>query len=44
MRLINMYRTRGHVLADLNPLSDEPGHSPELDLGYYGLSIGDLDR
>ncbi|HYW35577.1 MAG TPA: multifunctional oxoglutarate decarboxylase/oxoglutarate dehydrogenase thiamine pyrophosphate-binding subunit/dihydrolipoyllysine-residue succinyltransferase subunit [Balneolaceae bacterium] len=44
MRLINMYRTRGHVLADLNPLSDEPGHSPELDLEYYGLSIGDLDR
>ncbi len=43
MRLINMYRTRGHVLADLNPLSDEPGHSPELDLGYYGLSLGDLD-
>ncbi len=44
MRLINMYRTRGHVLADLNPLSDEPGHSPELDLEYYGLTLWDLDR
>lgn len=44
MRLINMYRTRGHVLADLNPLSDEPGHSPELDFEYYGLTLWDLDR
>lgn len=44
MRLINMYRTRGHVLADLDPLSDEPGHSPELDFEYYGLTLWDLDR
>ncbi|HKK44676.1 MAG TPA: multifunctional oxoglutarate decarboxylase/oxoglutarate dehydrogenase thiamine pyrophosphate-binding subunit/dihydrolipoyllysine-residue succinyltransferase subunit [Balneolaceae bacterium] len=44
MRLINMYRTRGHKLADLDPLSDEPGHSPELDLEYYGLTLWDLDR
>lgn len=44
MRLINMYRTRGHVLADLDPLSDEPGHSPELDFDYYGLTLWDLDR
>jgi len=44
MRLINMYRTRGHVLADLDPLSDEPGHSPELDFRYYGLTLWDLDR
>lgn len=44
MRLINMYRTRGHVLADLDPLSDETGHSPELELEYYGLTLWDLDR
>ncbi|MBN2733214.1 MAG: multifunctional oxoglutarate decarboxylase/oxoglutarate dehydrogenase thiamine pyrophosphate-binding subunit/dihydrolipoyllysine-residue succinyltransferase subunit [Balneolaceae bacterium] len=44
MRLINMFRTRGHVLADLDPLSDEPNHSPELDLEYYGLTLWDLDR
>ena len=44
MRLINMYRIRGHVLADLDPLSDEPGHSPELDYEYYGLSLWDMDR
>ncbi len=43
-RLINMYRMRGHVLADVNPLGSEPGHSPELDLDYYGLSLWDLDR
>lgn len=43
-RLISMYRVRGHVLADLDPLGSEPGHSPELDLEYYGLSLWDLDR
>ena len=39
-----MYRMRGHVLADLDPLGTEPGHNPELDLEYYGLSLWDLDR
>lgn len=43
-RLINMYRIRGHVLANLNPLGKEPGHNPELNLDYYGLSLWDLDR
>lgn len=43
-RLINMYRMRGHVLADLDPLEATPGHGPELDLEYYGLSLWDLDR
>lgn len=43
-RLINMYRMRGHVLADLDPLGSGPGHSPELDLEYYGLTLWDLDR
>ena len=43
-RLISMYRMRGHVLADLDPLGKEPGHNPELDLDYYGLSLWDLDR
>lgn len=44
MQLINMYRTRGHMLADLNPLKHGPGHSPELEFNYYGLTIWDLDR
>tara|TARA_Y100001935_G_scaffold255672_1_gene271328 strand:+ start:152986 stop:156642 length:3657 start_codon:yes stop_codon:yes gene_type:complete len=43
-RLINMYRMRGHVLANLDPLEKEPGYNPELDLAYYGLSLWDLDR
>ncbi len=43
-RLINMYRMRGHVLANLDPLEKKPGHNPELDLEYYGLSLWDLDR
>lgn len=43
-RLINLYRLRGHVLADLDPLGAEPGQGPELDLEYYGLTLWDLDR
>ncbi|MDX1640485.1 MAG: multifunctional oxoglutarate decarboxylase/oxoglutarate dehydrogenase thiamine pyrophosphate-binding subunit/dihydrolipoyllysine-residue succinyltransferase subunit [Balneolaceae bacterium] len=43
-RLIYMYRMRGHVLADLDPLGTEPGTGPELDLEYYGLTLWDLDR
>jgi multifunctional 2-oxoglutarate metabolism enzyme len=43
-RLINMYRMRGHVLANLDPLGTGPGHSPDLDLEYYGLTLWDLDR
>jgi 2-oxoglutarate dehydrogenase E1 component len=43
--LINMYRVRGHLIADLDPLSAEPPemHS-ELDPLTYGLTIWDLDR
>lgn len=44
MQLISMYRTRGHLLADLNPLKHGPGHYPELEFEYYGLTIWDLDR
>ncbi|MDQ4064944.1 MAG: multifunctional oxoglutarate decarboxylase/oxoglutarate dehydrogenase thiamine pyrophosphate-binding subunit/dihydrolipoyllysine-residue succinyltransferase subunit, partial [Actinomycetota bacterium] len=43
-RLINMYRVRGHLLADLNPISWEVLTHPELDLSYYGLTVWDLDR
>ena len=39
-----MYRMRGHVLANLDPLGSGPGRSPELDLEYYGLTLWDLDR
>ncbi|HEV3472300.1 MAG TPA: multifunctional oxoglutarate decarboxylase/oxoglutarate dehydrogenase thiamine pyrophosphate-binding subunit/dihydrolipoyllysine-residue succinyltransferase subunit, partial [Actinomycetota bacterium] len=43
-RLINMYRVRGHLLADLDPIGFEVLAHPELDLSYYGLTVWDLDR
>ena len=44
-QLINMYRVRGHLIAQLDPLRTEPpALHPELDLAHYGLSVWDLDR
>ncbi|NLA34435.1 MAG: multifunctional oxoglutarate decarboxylase/oxoglutarate dehydrogenase thiamine pyrophosphate-binding subunit/dihydrolipoyllysine-residue succinyltransferase subunit [Actinobacteria bacterium] len=43
--LINMYRVRGHLIADLDPLAAEPPQMhPELDPAFYGLTIWDLER
>ncbi|MBA3653409.1 MAG: multifunctional oxoglutarate decarboxylase/oxoglutarate dehydrogenase thiamine pyrophosphate-binding subunit/dihydrolipoyllysine-residue succinyltransferase subunit [Actinobacteria bacterium] len=43
--LINMYRVRGHLIADLDPLRwKEPHMHAELDPATYGLTIWDLDR
>jgi multifunctional 2-oxoglutarate metabolism enzyme len=43
--LINMYRVRGHLIANLDPLGVEPPHiHPELDPLTYGLTIWDLPR
>ena len=44
MQLINAYRVRGHLIADLDPLGGEPSYHPELDPETYGLTIWDLDR
>lgn len=44
MNLINHFRRRGHILADVNPLDRAPKSSPELELEQYGLSMWDLDR
>jgi 2-oxoglutarate decarboxylase len=45
LQLINMYRVRGHLLADLDPLDIKPPRMhPELDPNHFGLSIWDLDR
>ena len=45
LELINAYRVRGHLLADIDPLRTRPiAHHPELDLETYGLTIWDLDR
>jgi multifunctional 2-oxoglutarate metabolism enzyme len=43
--LINMYRVRGHLIADLDPLTAKvPDMHPELDPATYGLTLWDLDR
>ena len=44
LQLINAFRVRGHLIADLNPLGVEPSYHPELDPAKYGLTIWDLDR
>nr|PZN34910.1 MAG: multifunctional oxoglutarate decarboxylase/oxoglutarate dehydrogenase thiamine pyrophosphate-binding subunit/dihydrolipoyllysine-residue succinyltransferase subunit [Actinomycetota bacterium] len=44
-RLINAYRSQGHLIADLDPLRQHPpALHPELDPAFYGLTIWDLDR
>ena len=42
--LIYGYRTLGHTLARVNPLSDEIPVQPMLDLNEFGLSDSDLDE
>ncbi|HEX8098971.1 MAG TPA: 2-oxo acid dehydrogenase subunit E2, partial [Actinomycetota bacterium] len=45
LRLANMYRVRGHLIANLDPLGpDEVLHHPELDPEFHGLTMWDLDR
>lgn len=44
IQLINAYRVRGHLLADVNPLGLEAYYYPELDPAHYGFTIWDFDR
>jgi len=45
IELINSYRVRGHLIADIDPLHAMPVlYHPELDIETYGLTIWDLDR
>ncbi|HEV8658615.1 MAG TPA: multifunctional oxoglutarate decarboxylase/oxoglutarate dehydrogenase thiamine pyrophosphate-binding subunit/dihydrolipoyllysine-residue succinyltransferase subunit, partial [Thermoanaerobaculia bacterium] len=44
LQMINAYRVRGHLLADLDPLEYKVGHHAELNPQYYGLTVWDLDR
>ena len=44
LQLINAYRIRGHMLADIDPLNMTSHHAAELDLENFGLTIWDLDR
>ncbi|WP_425429759.1 multifunctional oxoglutarate decarboxylase/oxoglutarate dehydrogenase thiamine pyrophosphate-binding subunit/dihydrolipoyllysine-residue succinyltransferase subunit [Corynebacterium phocae] len=49
LQLIEAYRSRGHLLANVNPLGwKQPGlpwpNHRDLDMQTYGLTIWDLDR
>lgn len=45
LTLIRATRVRGHLLADLNPLTKEvKEYHPDLDPSTYGLTLWDLDR
>jgi 2-oxoglutarate dehydrogenase E1 component len=42
--LIRSYRTRGHIIAKLDPLRQPKDKPRELDPDYHGLTDADLDR
>ena len=44
MDLIHAYRTRGHLVADIDPLQYRQRKHPDLDVSTYGLTLWDLDR
>ena len=44
LQLINLYRVRGHLIADLDPLGSPTPYHPELDPATYKLTLWDLDR
>ncbi|HEY5536365.1 MAG TPA: multifunctional oxoglutarate decarboxylase/oxoglutarate dehydrogenase thiamine pyrophosphate-binding subunit/dihydrolipoyllysine-residue succinyltransferase subunit [Ignavibacteria bacterium] len=44
IQMINMYRVRGHLLANLDPLHPKAQYHPELDPSHYGLTVWDYDR
>ena len=44
VRLIDAYRSIGHVFAHLDPLSDAPTGSPADDLAEFNLGDTDLDQ
>ncbi len=42
-KLIDAYRTRGHLIADTNPIGGRLNRHAQLDLVHFGLSEKDLD-
>ncbi|MDD7940073.1 multifunctional oxoglutarate decarboxylase/oxoglutarate dehydrogenase thiamine pyrophosphate-binding subunit/dihydrolipoyllysine-residue succinyltransferase subunit [Actinomycetospora lutea] len=44
IELIDAYRTRGHLMADTDPLSHPQRKHPDLDIASHGLTLWDLDR
>jgi len=43
-RLIQAWRERGHLAADIDPLGISRAPNPDLDLSAHSLTIWDLDR
>ena len=41
-KLIDAYRSRGHLIAKTNPVRDRREHKSDLELDYFGLSSDDL--
>lgn len=44
LQLINFYRVRGHLIADLDPLGSKTTYHPELDPSTFNFTVWDLDR
>ena len=42
--LIRSFRTRGHIIAQVDPLRQPKATPPELEPAYHGLAEADLDR
>ncbi len=43
LKLIDAYRTRGHLFTETNPVRDRRIYTPNLDIENFGLSQSDLD-
>ena len=44
LELIESYRTRGHLMANTDPLNYRQRRHPDLDVLSHGLTLWDLDR
>jgi 2-oxoglutarate decarboxylase len=44
LELIDAHRTRGHLMADTDPLNYRQRRHPDLDVLSHGLTLWDLDR
>jgi len=44
LEIIDAYRTRGHLMADTDPLNYRQRKHPDLDVLRHGLTLWDLDR
>ena len=44
IQLINLYRVRGHLTSNIDPLGSKAQYHPELDPATFKFTIWDLDR